>query len=163
MKRPSPESIRKAFAEHLTVDVDGYEQTVWDILHWTGIMDVFLFLQDYVHEGETVGVNVDYEHMSLHNLEDSIKISEINRELRKYKSAKLNTSKYQEIYADRSKLILAYKSFAKEILKDELKLSDDEIKDLQFTQEYQKQQQGLEFEIMYKLAYQYQKEMDQTK
>lgn len=97
------------------------------------------------------------------NLEDSIKISEINRELRKYKSAKLNTSKYQEIYADRSKLILAYKSFAKEILKDELKLSDDEIKDLQFTQEYQQQQQGLEFEIMYKLAYQYQKEMDQTK
>lgn len=73
MKRPSPESIRKAFAEHLTVGVDGYEQTVWDILHWTGIMDVFLFLQDYVHEGETVGVNVDYEHMSLHNLEDSIK------------------------------------------------------------------------------------------
>ena len=73
MKRPSPESIRKAFAEHLTVDVDGYEQTVWDILHWTNIMDVFLFLQDYVHEGETVGVNVDYEHMSLHNLEESIK------------------------------------------------------------------------------------------
>lgn len=73
MKRPSPESIRNAFAEHLTVGVDGYEQTVWDILNWTGIMDVFLFLQDYVHEGETVGVNVDYEHMSLHNLEDSIK------------------------------------------------------------------------------------------
>jgi hypothetical protein len=97
------------------------------------------------------------------NLEDSIKISEINREIKKYKSAKLNTSKYQEIYADRSKLILAYKSFAKEILKDELKLSDDEIKDLQFTQEYQQKQQGLEFEIMYKLAYQYQKEMDQTK
>ena len=79
MKRPSPESIRKAFAEHLTVDVDGYEQTVWDILHWTGIMDVFLFLEDYVHEGETVGVNVDYEHMSLHNLEDSIKqMGEVN-------------------------------------------------------------------------------------
>lgn len=72
MKRPPTKSIRKAFAEHLTVDVEGYEETVWDILHWTGIMDVFLFLE-YIHEGETVGVNVDYEHMSLHNLEDSIK------------------------------------------------------------------------------------------
>ena len=81
MKRPSTESIRKAFAEHLTVDVDGYEQTAWDILHWAGIDDVILFLQDYVgnhdfsftHWGESVGVNVDYEHMSTHNLEESIK------------------------------------------------------------------------------------------
>ena len=72
MKRPSPESIRKAFAEHLTVGVDGYEQTVWDILHWLGIDDVILFLE-YIHEGESVGVNVDYEHMSTHNLEESIK------------------------------------------------------------------------------------------
>lgn len=72
MKRPSPESIRKAFAEHLTVDVDGYEQTVWDILDWLGIDDVILFLE-YVHEGESVGVNVNYEHMSTHNLEESIK------------------------------------------------------------------------------------------
>jgi hypothetical protein len=73
MKRPSPESIRKAFAEHLTVDVDGYEQTVWDILHWTGICDVLLFLEDHVHVGESARANVDYAHMSLHNLEDSIK------------------------------------------------------------------------------------------
>ena len=72
MKRPSPESIRKAFAEHLTVGVDGYEQTVWDILDWLGIDDVILFLE-YVHEGESVGVNVNYEHMSTHNLEESIK------------------------------------------------------------------------------------------
>jgi hypothetical protein len=73
MKRPSPKSIRKAFAEHLTVGVDGYEQTVWDILHWVGIDDVLLFLQDYAHVGESVGVHVDYEHMSTHNLEESIK------------------------------------------------------------------------------------------
>ena len=73
MKRPSPESIRKAFAEHLTVGVDGYEQTVWDILHWLGIDDVILFLEDYVHVGESVGANVNYEHMSTHNLEESIK------------------------------------------------------------------------------------------
>jgi len=73
MKRPSTESIRKAFAEHLTVDVEGYEQTVWDILHWLGIDDVILFLEGYVHAGESVGVNVNYEHMSTHNLEESIK------------------------------------------------------------------------------------------
>ena len=72
MKRPSPESIRKAFAEHLTVGVDGYEQTVWDILDWLGIDDVILFLE-YIHDGESVGVNVNYEHMSTHNLEESIK------------------------------------------------------------------------------------------
>ena len=72
MKRPSTESIRRAFAEHLTVGVDGYEQTVWDILDWLGIDDVILFLE-YVHEGESVGVNVNYEHMSTHNLEESIK------------------------------------------------------------------------------------------
>ena len=73
MKRPSPESIRKAFAEHLTVSVDGYEETVWDILHWLGIDDVILFLQDYVHAGESVGVHADYEHISTHNIEESIK------------------------------------------------------------------------------------------
>ena len=73
-KRPSHESIRKTFAEHLTVDVKGYEETVWDILNWVGIEDVLLFLQDYVHEGDSsVGVHVDYEHMSTHNLEESIK------------------------------------------------------------------------------------------
>ena len=73
MKRPLPENIRKAFAEHLTVGVDGYEETVWDILNWVGIDDVVLFLQDYVHEGESVGVNVNYERMSTQNLEESIK------------------------------------------------------------------------------------------
>jgi hypothetical protein len=73
MKRPSTKSIRKAFAEHLTVDVDGYEQTAWDILHWLGIDDVLLFLQDYVHVQDSVGINVDYEHMSTQNLEESIK------------------------------------------------------------------------------------------
>ena len=74
MKRPSTNNIRKAFAEHLTVNVRGYEQTAWDILNWLGIEDVVLFLQDYVHEGDSsVGVHVDYERMSTHNLEESIK------------------------------------------------------------------------------------------
>jgi len=74
IKRPSPKSIRKAFAEHLTVDVKGYEQTVWDILNWVGIEDVILFLQDYVHQGDSsVGVHIDYEHMSINDLEESIK------------------------------------------------------------------------------------------
>lgn len=73
MKRPLPENIRKAFAEHLTVGVDGYEETVWDILNWVGIDDVVLFLQDYVHAGESVGVHIDYERMSTQNLEESIK------------------------------------------------------------------------------------------
>jgi hypothetical protein len=73
MKRPPTESIRKAFAEHLTVNVDGYEETVWDILHWLGIDDVVLFLQDCVHAGESVGVHADYAHMSTHNIEESIK------------------------------------------------------------------------------------------
>jgi hypothetical protein len=73
MKRPSTKNIRKAFAEHLTVDVDGYEQTAWDILHWLGIDDVLLFLQDYVHVQDSVGIHVDYEHMSTQNLEESIK------------------------------------------------------------------------------------------
>ena len=76
-KRPSHESIRKTFAEHLTVDVEGYEETVWDILNWVGIEEVLLFLQDYVHglhNGDSsIGVHLDYEHMSTHNLEESIK------------------------------------------------------------------------------------------
>ena len=78
-KRPSHESIRKAFAEHLTVDVEGYEETVWDILNWVGIEDVILFLQDLDYGTKNpatfclAGVHVDYEHMSTHNLEESIK------------------------------------------------------------------------------------------
>jgi len=73
MKRPSPESIRKAFAEHLTVSVDGYEETVWDIMEWGGLSLAIDFLQEQVHKGEDVGVVSDYEHMSTHNLEESIK------------------------------------------------------------------------------------------
>ena len=74
MKRPPINNVRKAFAEHLTVDVKGYEQTVWDILNWVGVEDVILFLQDYVYAGDSsVGVHSDYEHMSSHNLEESIK------------------------------------------------------------------------------------------
>ena len=78
IKRPSHESIRKAFAEHLTVDVEGYEETVWDILNWVGIEDVILFLQDLDYGKKMgamhgAGVHVDYEHMSMHNLEESIK------------------------------------------------------------------------------------------
>ena len=73
MKRPSTKSIRKAFAEHLTVDVNGYEQTVWDMMGWGGLSLAIDFLQEQVHKGEDVGANVNYEHMSLHNLEESIK------------------------------------------------------------------------------------------
>ena len=74
IKRPSTKSIRKAFAEHLTVDVNGYEQTAWDILNWAGIEDVILFLQDYAYQGDSsVGVHVDYEHMNAHTLVESIK------------------------------------------------------------------------------------------
>jgi len=74
MKRPPINNVRKAFAEHLTVDVKGYEQTVWDILNWVGVEDVILFLQDYVYEGDaSVGVHVDYEHMNAHTLVESIK------------------------------------------------------------------------------------------
>jgi hypothetical protein len=73
MKRPSAESIRKAFAEHLTVDVDGYEQTVWDIMEWGGLSLAIDFLQEQVHKGEDVGVVSDYEYMSTHSLEESIK------------------------------------------------------------------------------------------
>ena len=82
MKRPPINNVRKAFAEHLTVDVKGYEQTVWDILNWVGVEDVILFLQDYVYEGDaSVGVHVDYEHMSTHNLEESIKQMGVTNEM----------------------------------------------------------------------------------
>jgi hypothetical protein len=73
VERPSPQDIRKAFGEHLTVSVDGYEQTVWDILNWLGIEEVCLFLEDQMHDQENVGVSSDYVHMSIRNLEDSIK------------------------------------------------------------------------------------------
>jgi hypothetical protein len=73
MKRPSPESIRKAFAEHLTVSVDGYEQTAWDIMEWGGLSFAIDFLQEQVHKGEDVGVVSDYEHMSELGVEESIK------------------------------------------------------------------------------------------
>ena len=73
MKRPSTESIRKAFAEHLTVDVAGYEQTVWDIMEWGGLSLAIDFLQEQVHKGEDVGVVSDYEHMSELGVEESIK------------------------------------------------------------------------------------------
>jgi hypothetical protein len=73
MKRPSTKSIRKAFAEHLTVDVNGYEQTVWDIMKWGGLSLAIDFLQENVHEGEDVGVVSDYEHMSDLSVEESIK------------------------------------------------------------------------------------------
>jgi len=73
MKRPSAESIRKAFAEHLTVGVDGYEQTVWDIMEWGGLSLAIDFLQEHVHKGEYVGVVSDYEHMSELGVEESIK------------------------------------------------------------------------------------------
>lgn len=73
MKRPSTKSIHKAFAEHLTVDVNGYEQTVWDIMEWGGLSLAIDFLQEQVHKGEDVGVVSDYEHMSTQNLEESIK------------------------------------------------------------------------------------------
>jgi hypothetical protein len=71
--RPSPQSIRKAFGQHLTVDVNGYEQTVWDILNWLGIDEVCQFLQDQVHKTESVGVHSDYERMIALELEASIK------------------------------------------------------------------------------------------
>lgn len=71
--RPPTESIRKAFGEHLTVDVNGYEQTTWDILNWLGIDEVCQFLQDQVHGTENVGVHNDYERMSALELEASIK------------------------------------------------------------------------------------------
>jgi hypothetical protein len=79
MKRPSTESIRKAFAEHLTVGVDGYEQTVWDIMEWGGLSLAIDFLQEQVHEDEDVGVVSDYEHMSDLSVEESIKqMGEVN-------------------------------------------------------------------------------------
>lgn len=71
--RPSPENIRKAFGEHLTVSVEGYEQTVWDIMAWGGIDLAVDFLQDYAFPQESVGVHADYQGMNPTRLEESIK------------------------------------------------------------------------------------------
>jgi hypothetical protein len=74
MTRPSAEKIRKAFDEHLTVSVKGFEETVWDLLNWGGVDLVIDFLQEYaLPKGESVGVNADYQHMNLARLEESIK------------------------------------------------------------------------------------------
>lgn len=74
MIRPTAEKIRKAFDEHLTVSVKGFEETVWDLLNWGGIDLVIDFLREYaIPVGEIVGVNSDYEHVNLARLEESIK------------------------------------------------------------------------------------------
>jgi hypothetical protein len=75
VERPSPKKIRKAFGEHLTVNVDGYEQTVWDIMKWGGLDLAIDFLQEHVHKGEGVGVVSDYEHMSELGVEESIRLN----------------------------------------------------------------------------------------
>jgi hypothetical protein len=71
--RPTTENIRKAFNEHLTVDVQGFEQTVWDLMEWGGMEDAIDFLQDYALPQESVGVHSDYEDMNMQRLEESIK------------------------------------------------------------------------------------------
>lgn len=71
--RPSPKNIRKAFGEHLTVSVAGFEQTTWDLMQWGGVNLVIDFLQEYALPLESVGVHTDYEHMNTTRLEESIK------------------------------------------------------------------------------------------
>jgi hypothetical protein len=73
--RPLPENIQRAFGEHLTVDVEGYEQTVWDIFCWAGIDHVIEFLNGHVHKDGSVGVASDYEHLSEKDLEESIRLN----------------------------------------------------------------------------------------
>jgi hypothetical protein len=73
VKRPSIENIRKAFGEHLTVDVQGFEQTAWDIMEWGGMELVIDFLQDYAFPQDSVGVHTDYQDMNQTRLEESIK------------------------------------------------------------------------------------------
>jgi hypothetical protein len=73
MTRPSMENIRKAFGEHLTVSVEGFEQTVWDIMMWGGTDLAIDFLQEYALPQESVGVHADYAHMNQVRLEESIK------------------------------------------------------------------------------------------
>ena len=71
--RPTTENIRKAFNEHLTVDVQGFEQTAWDLMEWGGMETAIDFLQDYALIHDIVGVHSDYEHMNMQRLEESIK------------------------------------------------------------------------------------------
>jgi hypothetical protein len=71
--RPTTENIRKAFNEYLTVDVQGFEQTAWDLMEWGGMETAIDFLQDYALIHESVGVHSDYEDMNMQRLEESIK------------------------------------------------------------------------------------------
>lgn len=71
--RPTLENIRKAFNEHLTVDVQGFEQTAWDLMEWGGMELVIDFLREYALPQESVGVHSDYEYMNMQRLEESIK------------------------------------------------------------------------------------------
>jgi len=71
--RPNAQKIREAFNEHLTINIKGFEDSVWDIFNWLGIDDTITFLQDYAFKSESVGVNADYELLTMHNLEQSIK------------------------------------------------------------------------------------------
>jgi hypothetical protein len=71
--RPTTENIRKAFNEHLTVDVEGFEQTAWDLMEWGGMETAIDFLQDYALIHDIVGVHSDYEDMNMQRLEESIK------------------------------------------------------------------------------------------
>lgn len=73
VERPSPKKIRKAFGEHLTVNVDGYEQTVWDIMEWGGLDLAIDFLQEHVHTLDSVGVVSEYEHLD--DVEESIRLN----------------------------------------------------------------------------------------
>lgn len=71
--RPTLENIRKAFNEHLTVDVQGFEQTAWDLMEWGGMELAIDFLREYALPQESVGVHSDYEYMNMQRLEESIK------------------------------------------------------------------------------------------
>jgi len=71
--RPDARKIREAFNEHLTHDISGFENTIWDLFNWIGIEDVITFLQDYAFRNEQVGVNADYEQLNFETLERSIR------------------------------------------------------------------------------------------
>jgi hypothetical protein len=73
INRPNEQKIREAFNEHLTIDIKGYENTIWDLFNWIGIDDVITFLQDYAFPNDQVGVSADYEQLSIATLERSIK------------------------------------------------------------------------------------------
>ncbi len=89
------------------------------------------------------------------NINDSIKISQINAEIKMKKSYKNDILNYKKIYETKSMMILAYQEFAKNILKEELKISEDELKNILSSNDFINQKNGLELEIMYKLAYRY--------